>query len=105
MTISSPACPHTIHLCTLTPGQQEYEDALRGWFTSEGYQLLAHSQDPLPIKLQAAHTCDLCLLVLGPEFGPQDALSSFSHTELEASAACDDVSERLYVLVQSDIAG
>jgi len=103
MTISSPARPHTIHLCTLTSGQKEYEDALRDWFTCNNYQLLAHSQDPLPIKLQAARSCDLCLLLLGPEFGPQDALSSFSHIELEVSAACDNASGRLYVVAQSEV--
>jgi len=104
MIISPPASPHSIHLCTLAPGQREYEDALRNWFTRNGYRLLAHSQDPLPVKLKAARSCDLCLLVLGPAFGPQDHSSSFSHAELEASAACNDASGRLYVVAQAEVA-
>jgi hypothetical protein len=103
MTTSLPQL-HTIHICTMTPSQKEYEDALRDWFTHHGYRLLACSQDPLSTKLQAARSCDLCLLLLGQEFGPQAPLSSFSHTELEASTACDGTSGRLFVIVQNEVA-
>src|SRR5438105_3159352 len=88
----------------MAPSQKEYEEALRDWFTRHGYHLQACSQDPLPTKLQAARSCHLCLLVLGQEFGPQDPLSSFSHAELEASAACDDFSGSLFVVAQREVA-
>jgi len=98
MSISFSDRPKTIHICTLTPDQQAYETALYSWLTTQGYHLLAHSGDPLPAKLRAASTCDLCLLLLGPEFGPQEADSLFSHTELEAAAALKG--QRLYVFIQ-----
>src|SRR5712671_1569791 len=79
------------HICTLTDRQRQdgYEAALQAVLRAHGFALGAAATDPLPRKLEAARKSHLCVLLLGPDFGPRDPLSSFSDTELEASAARD----------------
>jgi hypothetical protein len=86
----------------MTDDQQPYEIALRAWLKRQGHTLVTASSDQLLKKLDAARQSDLCLVVLGPTFGPRDPLSSFSHTELETSAAADIHPGRVLVFAQVD---
>ncbi len=90
------------HICTLTDRQRQegYEAALQAALRAHGFALAAASADPLPRKLEAARKSHLCLLLLGPDLGPRDPLSSFSDTELEASAARDHPQTRLLVFAE-----
>ena len=82
-----------VHLCTTTEDQTGDEAAVREWLRQCGCTLLVQASEPkevgIEVKIAAARTCDLCILLLGARFGPCDSLSSFSHTELEVSAASD----------------
>jgi len=101
---SEQARPTTFHICTMTRGQRPYEAAVRNWLLEQGYSILTSSDDPLEVKLRSARSCDMCLLILGPEFGPREPLSSFSHTELEAAAASDSAYGRLFCVAQKEVA-
>ena len=91
-----------VHLCTIALDQAADEAAARAWLLDHGCVILAQSSDPLEVKLVAAQSCDLCILILGPTFGLRDPLSSFSHAELEVSAAADIHPDKVLVFEQSD---
>ena len=59
----------SIHISTLSEDQHVYERPLRAWLQTQGHTILAAPGDPLTKKLRAAQDCDLCLALLGPEFG------------------------------------
>lgn len=94
-----------IHLCSMTATQraQGYDQLLRSLLNRLGHTVLARDDDPLLDKLAAASACDLCLLLLGSEFGDRDATSSFAHAELEFSAAIDQHPDKVLVFAQDVI--
>ena len=94
-----------IHLCSMSATQraQGYDQSLRSLLNHLGHTILARDDDPLLDKLAAASACDLCLLLLGSDFGDRDATSSFSHAELEFSAAVDQHSDKVLVFAQDVI--
>jgi len=92
-----------VYIATTTADQSSFAAALSMWLVSVGH-LLIPAQADLPNKVLAARTCDLCLVVLGPVFGPRDPLSSFSHTELEVAAAADAQAGKVLVFAQDTVA-
>jgi hypothetical protein len=92
-----------IHICTMTNDQLPFETALRATLLRQGHTLLAASHDSLVRKLEAARSCDICLMVLGPTFGPREPTSLFSHTELELSTAADVHPGKVLAFAQTDV--
>lgn len=99
-TASQPAL--MAHICTLTERQRRlgYEAALRASLRAHGFTVAAAATDQLPGKLEAAGKSHLCVLLLGPDLGPRDPLSSFSDTELEVSAARDHPQTQVLVFAE-----
>lgn len=98
MTLTHP--PRTVHLCTMTASQRHYEVALGNWLIKAGYVVMTTSQSERARKLQAARDCDVCILLLGPDFGSRDPLSPFSDAELEVSAAASLHSAKVLAFLQ-----
>src|SRR5262245_5140445 len=94
---------YRIHLCTPTQDQLPYYTALRRWLSGRGHIVLIDFTAPLEAKMHAAAVCDLCILLLGPTFGPCAPLSSFSDVELEASTATDVHPGKLLAFAQDNI--
>src|SRR6185312_10555187 len=91
-----------VHLCTITPDQQPYYDAVARWLRQQGHRVLVEQSASLTDKLAAARACDLCVLLLGPTYGPREPQLSFSATELEAYAALEGQANKLLTFAQTD---
>ncbi len=92
----------TIHICTMTQDQEEYETALRTELVQAGYTVLASTDAKLSELLDAARQCDVCLVLLGKTFSSRDPLSSFSYTELEVAAAADANAGKILAFFEAD---
>jgi hypothetical protein len=92
-----------VHICTTTPDQAPFDAVLRAWLRRQGHVTLTDAGAARSARIAAARACDLCILLLGPSFGPCDPFSSFSDTELEAAAAADVHFGKLLVFAQSDV--
>lgn len=92
-----------VHVCTWTPDQKDDAALVVGWLQNNGCTVLALPTDLIEKKLLAARNCDLCLLLLGKEFAKPDLSSSFSHTELEVSAAADINPDKIVAFACHDV--
>ncbi|HEY7835037.1 MAG TPA: HEAT repeat domain-containing protein [Ktedonobacterales bacterium] len=92
-----------VHICTPTPDQRLFTEALRAWLADHSHRADDLGAAPLSAKLAAARSCDLAVVLLGPTFGVRDPLSSFSHAELEAAAAADAQPGKVLVFAEEGV--
>ncbi len=92
-----------IHLCATTPDQRLYVDTLTAWLRKQGHTILAAPDASLAARIAAARASEVCLLLLGPEYGVCEPHASFTATELEAYAALESGANKLLVFSQPDV--